>query len=282
MTSIGEDRARSYLADAIGANVIALWHALERCDELGIRAFRINSQMLPLATHPRWGYHLTELPGGEALELGFRKAATLAARLDIALSVHPDQYNVLNSVVPAVVDSTIKEIEHQALFCEMVGATTICVHGGSKAGGLVDAQQRLRQGIERLSDRARSRLALENDDRSYTVSDLSPVCRDMCVPLIYDVHHHRCNGDGLSEEEATRMALESWLLRSGPPWFHISSPRSGWNGGDPRPHSEFINERDIPECWSGLDAVVDVEAKAKESAVVSLYELRGRAVRTAS
>ena len=52
----------------------------------------------------------------------------------------------------------------------------------------------------------RSRLTLENDDKVYTPADLLPVCTEMKVPLVYDVHHHRCLPDGLSVEAATEKA----------------------------------------------------------------------------
>ena len=52
-----------------------------------------------------------------------------------------------------------------------------------------------------LPENVRSRLTLENDDVSYTVSDLLPVCEKLSIPLVYDVHHHRCKPDGLSVEK---------------------------------------------------------------------------------
>lgn len=74
------------------------------------------------------------------------------------------------------------------------------------ARALVLAVDRLRRSLARLNQRARARIALENDDRVYTVLDLLPLCREEGIPLVYDVHHHRCNPDGLSVEEATVAA----------------------------------------------------------------------------
>jgi UV DNA damage endonuclease len=68
---------------------------------------------------------------------------------------------------------------------------------------------RLWRGIERLSPRARARLALENDDRVFSVADLAPVCGATGVPLVYDVHHHRCHPDGLTVEQATELAVDT-------------------------------------------------------------------------
>jgi UV DNA damage repair endonuclease len=120
---------------------------------------------------------------------------------------------------------------------------------------------------------------LENDDRVYTVEDLLPVCERLEVPLVYDVHHHRCNPDRLSIERATELAAETFDGRE--PWAHLSSPALGWNGADPRPHADSICPRDVPACWLGRTLTIDVEAKAKERAVLRLRRWLNRATREA-
>lgn len=136
----------------------------------------------------------------------------------------------------------------------------------------------LARGVDRLSGRARERLALENDDRMFAPADLLPLCERQGIPFVYDVHHHRCNGDGLSERAVTTRAVASWGGRQ--PHFHISSPRAGWQGGDPRPHADYIDPADVPKPWVTMDLTVDVEAKAKERAVVALMaQLSARAPR---
>ena len=119
-----------------------------------------------------------------------------------------------------------------------------------------------------MSPRARERIALENDDRVDTGLDLLPLCREEGIPLVYDVHHHRCHPDVLCVEEATAAAAETWGRRE--PRAHLSTPRDGWRGDDPRRHADFIRPRDVPACWIGERMTVDVEAKAKELAVLRL------------
>ena len=114
---------------------------------------------------------------------------------------------------------------------------------------------------------AQGRLTVENDDKLFTPADLLPVCRATGIPLVYDVHHHRCNRDGLSVEQATEQAIGTWDRE---PLFHISSPINGWNGSRPRSHHDFIDLTDFPDCWLNLDVTVEVEAKAKEVAVLKL------------
>ena len=260
---------RSYLAAIARANAQALHDAVDRCVELGIGAFRINSQILPLATHPASGYRLADLDDDGSITTAFRVAGERARAADIRLSFHPDQFVVLNSEQERVVLSSVTEMQLQGDVAELVGADVLTLHGGGAAGGIPAALERLERGIERLSPAARSRLALENDDRSYTPEALLPLCERLGVPLVYDVHHHRCNPDSLDVEAATVRSVASWGSRE--PYFHISSPRAGWDG-DARPHADYVSPADFPQSWRELRVTIDVEAKAKERAVLALRD----------
>jgi UV DNA damage endonuclease len=108
----------------------------------------------------------------------------------------------------------------------------------------------------------------------FTVRDLHAFCLRTNVPLVYDVHHHRCNPDGYDIGTATLLAIETWEGRE--PWMHISSAREGRQAPNPRPHADFIDPIDFPSEWMNHTFTVDVEAKAKDDAVL---ELRARLAR---
>lgn len=264
-----DDRAH-YIADVVGSNAIALLHAIERCAELGIGAFRVTSQLVPLATHPWVGFRVHDLPNAAAIVGAFAAARHLARIRDIRLSFHPDQFVVLGSARPEVVDASLREMDHHGEIAALVGADTICLHGGGMVGGADAAGARLVDGIARLGDAARMRLALENDDRVWTPAALLPLCERAGVPFIYDVHHHRCLPDGVGIADVTRAAVATWAGTGREPWFHLSSPRDGWGTRDARPHADFIDPADIPREWAGLQVTIDVEAKAKERAIAAL------------
>jgi UV DNA damage endonuclease len=166
-----------------------------------------------------------------------------------------------------VVEASIRELEYQAEVAEWVGADVVNVHGGGAFGDKQKALADFARSLDRLSSRARSRVTVENDDKIFTPADLLPVCRATGIPLVYDVHHHRCNQDGLSEEAATEQAIVTWNRE---PLFHISSPIEGWDGPKPERHHDFIDVKDFPSCWHDLELTVEVEAKAKEVAVLKL------------
>ncbi len=225
---------REYLAGIAQDNAAALLASVGECRRLGIGAFRINSGILPLSTHPASGYRLPGIDPDGTTEALFREAGEAARAADLRLSFHPDQFVVLNSEREAVVASSVSELEYQAAVAELV----------------------------------RVRAALENDDRQYAPADLLPLCRRLGIPLVYDVHHHRCRPDGLSVEEATLAAAETWNGRE--PYSHISSPRDGWDAANPRPHADYVDLADWPDAWRGVRMTVDVEAKDKERAVTAL------------
>jgi UV DNA damage endonuclease len=141
------------------------------------------------------------------------------------------------------------------------------IHGGGAYGDKPRALSIFVKNLGLLSERARRLLTVENDDKTYTPADLLPLCRAEGIPLVYDVHHHRCHPDGLSVEEATEAAVATWNRE---PLFHISSPIQGWAGPTPERHHDFIDPADFPDCWRGRPITVEVEAKAKELAVLKL------------
>ena len=274
ISSLEPAHGRAYLVGILRDNADALVTAVQHCSDIGIRAFRINSQILPLATHPVSGYRLSDIDDHGDIRTRFQAAKILAAELDIRLSFHPDQFVVLNSERGHVVEASVEEMRVQGEVAVMVGADVLTLHAGSAAGGIAASLERLERGIDALSPDARVRLALENDDRRFTPASLLPLCERLAVPLVYDVHHHRCNPDTLTIAEATELAASTWRDRE--PHFHISSPREGWGDGDTRPHADYVMPDDFPDAWRGQRMTIDVEAKAKERAVLALREALSR------
>lgn len=250
-------------------NADALLAALRFCDSNGIGCFRVNSQILPLKTHPVVGYTVEELPGADLILERFRLCGSFAREKALRVCFHPDQFVVLNSPRQEVVEASVRELEYQAEVSEWVGSDVVNIHGGGSYGDKAKALETFARNLGLLSDRARSRLTVENDDKTYTPTDLLPVCKAEGIPLVYDVHHHRCCRDGLTDAEATEAAVSTWDRE---PLFHISSPIEGWEGPGPSRHSDFIDIKDFPACWLGMDLTVEVEAKAKELAVIQLAQ----------
>ncbi len=257
------------LSDICLENSLNLQAALEYCHRNQIGDFRINSQILPLKSHPVVGYEVKDLNDGEQIIKNFKACGHFCRKNNIRTTFHPDQFIVLSSPNPEVVQRSVLDLNYQAQVAQWVKSDVINIHGGGVYGDKPSALDRLRHQIDMLPDAVRDRLTIENDDRSYSPEDLIPLCQDMGIPLVYDVHHHRCLTDSLTIQKASELAVKTWNRE---PVFHISSPIHGWGKTDIRKHHDYIHINDFPDVWLDYDLTVEVEAKAKELAVFKLME----------
>ncbi|HRW58546.1 MAG TPA: UV DNA damage repair endonuclease UvsE [Chlamydiales bacterium] len=256
---------KEYLSEIILDNIANLKKAIQFCFENKIGCFRITSRFFPLMTHPEAGYELSDLPAFSKIEKELSDIKQFAKAKGVRLTLHPDQFVVLNSKNKEVVVNSIKELQYHASLADYVGADVINIHGGGVYGDKRAALKRLEETICQLKPEVRKLLTLENDDRSFTPYDLLPLCEKLKIPLVYDVHHHRCLKDSLSIQEATEKALKTWNRE---PLFHLSSPKEGWNQKNIKNHSDYIDIEDFPKSWLHIpELTVEIEAKLKELAV---------------
>ena len=119
--------------------------------------------------------------------------------------------------------------------------------------------------ISQLPEAIRSRLALENDEYSYSALEILEVCRAARVPMVFDAHHHVVHEKLASYEHPSiarmlRAARETWPV---PEWqlVHISNGREHFND---RNHSDLIAV--MPSAYRKAPWI-EVEAKLKELAI---------------
>lgn len=269
ITRFDREHQLKLLSATILENCTALLDALLLCHAENIGCFRVNSRFFPLKTHPDVHYQLSDLPDFEKITEQLRKARLYARQQDIRLTFHPDQFILLSSPKNDVVKNSIVDLLYHDELAEMIGADVITIHAGGGYDDKRSSLARLKDTILKLPETLRRRLALENDDRTYSPEELLPLCQDIGVPLVYDVHHHRCLADRLSVEEATELALATWNRE---PLFHLSSPKHGWQSENKRAHHDMINPADFPGSWRSLSITVEIEAKAKELAIRKLQK----------
>ena len=86
---------------------------------------------------------------------------------------------------------------------------------GGRRGGR--RPTRFEAGFGRLSEAARRRLVIENDDRTYSLADVLPLARRLGVPVVWDILHHHCHDpEGIPDREALELALATWPRRCAP------------------------------------------------------------------
>ena len=201
----------------------AIFDYLDRND---LRMYRMASGLAPYATHPdlpQFHRQLAEC----ADELGAIGAR--ANELGIRLSFHPGQFCVLNSEREEVVVATLRDLELHAAVLDLMdqpAEAVVVLHVGARGDDPAAAADRFVAGFERLSERARSRLVLENDDRLFGLGDVLRLSSRTGLRVVWDAHHHAClNPERIPEREALRLALGTWP-RGVVPKLHYSSPKT--------------------------------------------------------
>lgn len=250
----------------VGENVADLKTILRWNAEHGVGLFRMGQNLIPFASHPAFPYDW-EAEHGEDL----REAGELARDLGIRLSMHPGQYIHPGSPKPEVVERSMTELHYVARVFDILGASdgVAVLHMG---GAYADRPESAARFVRSLTSETRvlRYLALENDERVWTVAEVVRTARALGIPAIADAFHHDLNPGGLTLREALDLSLPTWEPRGVRPKLHLSSQDPAKQAGA---HAYSVDARDwetLVEALEGREADVMVEAKGKEYALAPL------------
>lgn len=151
------------------------------------------------------------------------------------------------------------------------------LHLGGVFGDKEATLQRFRENYLKLPDGVKKRLVLENDDVSWSVHDLLPVCEELNIPMVLDFHHNNIIFDADKMREGTKDIIDlfpriiaTWRRKDITPKMHYSEPTAAAiTGRQRRKHSPRVAT--LPPCPPDMDLMI--EAKDKEQAVFELMRV---------
>jgi UV DNA damage endonuclease len=252
-------------ANLIGLSEILRWNVAQH-----IEIFRISSTIIPLASHPT-----TQWPWLRKLGREISRIGDYVEEHKLRLSMHPGQYTVLNSSSENVVAAAMAELAYHARFLEALGLSQehkIVLHVGGVYGDRDTSLQRFRDNFCLLPSKVKSRLVLENDERSYNVEDVLALCESLDIPMVFDYLHHRANHIHPLRRGSLDRVYATWSVRDGRPKLHFSTQKPRARIGA---HADMINSTEFIRFLKTLpqrDADVMLEAKRKDRALLKLRE----------
>ena len=270
------ERGLPYVSELALQNVKDLENIVKWNEEMGIKLFRMSSDIFPWVTY----YDFTDLPDYPMIDVYLKNIGALADKYGQRLTFHPSHFNALGSPNPVVVEKTIKELNAHSKIMDLMGLSAtvynkINIH---IAGAYGDKQATLDRWISnyyKLDSNTQMRLTVENDDKEnmYSVKELYKGISEECgVPIVFDYYHHKFCTGGLTEQEALELAAKTWP-KDIVPCTHYSESRRKEHLDESikaQAHSDRIV--DAIQTY-GLDIDVVVEAKHKELAVLNYYKL---------
>ncbi len=266
--ALERNSAERIVADRTLNNVYVTRKTLEFCGQRGWN-YRISSGMMPLETLPDANLLLENTYNFSKIKQEFDLAAAVIKKYNIRCSTHPDQFVVPASANSAVVKKSIEELEMHGKMMDYFGLprsydAPINIHMNCYKGNVKDIALRFIDVYNSLSEKVRSRLVLENEDKpnSWKVQELYDyVYQNTGIPITYDNLHYRCNTGKLTATEAVNLAISTWGKHR--PLFHFSD--NDLNNSNPRAHADYV--REIPAEYQNLDVDFEFEFKGKDYAI---------------
>lgn len=263
---------RARLARVAKSNIENTLRILKYNNAFDIKVYRLTSRLIPLATH-------NELLGWDySREFGFqlKQLGDYVKSEGFRVSAHPDHFTILNPVKKEVLEASIRDLDYHVNLFEAMGLEDyrykLVLHVGGLYGDKHSAVERFKANFKELPDRIRKRIILENDDKSFTAADVLDICRELGIPMVLDVHHHRCINGGERLEDLLPHIYGTWAGQPDVPKFHFSSPKSS---KEFRSHADYIDAAAFMEFLNiakdfGEDIDIMLEAKMKDNALAGL------------
>jgi len=283
------------LIEVAKRNIVNTHNLVKRVASLepGLRMVRLTSDMLSFYTMDEFKYFWQRQDVQDSLARWFAPIGETARANDVRLSFHPDQFVVLASDRPEVVNKSIEEFEYHVDMARWMGYgkqfqdIKINVHISGRQGP--DGIKRV---MSRLSPEARNAITIENEEMSWGLDSTLELAGHL--GLVLDIHHHWIKtGEYIQpNDDRIKRVIDSWCgVR---PAMHFSVSRedgviecntterhdlqrlmeSGYNKQKLRAHSDyFYNDamnRWAYEHWQWADIMC--ESKAKNLASVRLFD----------
>ncbi|TDZ13766.1 UV-damage endonuclease [Colletotrichum orbiculare MAFF 240422] len=270
------ERGQRYVQELGLANARDVPKMLRWNDKYGIKFMRLSSEMFPFASHEEYGYRLGPFAADVLAEAG-----RVAAELGHRLTTHPGQFTQIGSPRKEVITAAIRDLEYHDELLTLLRLpeqqnkdAVMILHMGGTYGDKAATLDRFRTVYATLPPSIKQRLVLENDDVSWSVHDLLPICEELNIPLVLDFHHHNIIFDEKELREGTEDITKvfdrihaTWSRKGIRQKMHYSESCPGAvTPRDRRKHSPRV--RTLPPCPPDMDLMI--EAKDKEQAVFEL------------
>lgn len=262
------------LGNRILNNMMVTGEAIKFCYQNNY-TYRLSSDLFPLITYEKAKIRLEDLPNYLQISDAILNIKNYIQNYPVRLSSHPSEFNVLATEKKDALSRTINELNFTGWFLTQLGCSLdynnpINIHINNSRGNFDDIAKRFVDNLGLLTNDARSRIVVENDDKTKCWSvrkllkHLYPI---MMAPITFDYLHHKCHPDDFIEKDAFSLCYDSW--RGYRPLFHYSESREGKN---PRAHADYV--KNFPDTYGFEDIDIDFEFKMKDKAFVKPFQSR--------
>jgi UV DNA damage endonuclease len=233
-----------------------------------IKVYRLSSDSFPWLTE----YKIEELPNFDKIKNLLNGIGKIIIKNNLRISYHPGPFNVLGSLNNDVVNKTIHELNFTSSILDYMNLEQstyypINIHINNTKPTHIEASERFCNNFYLLSESAKKRLTVENDDglNQYSAKMLYDlIYQKIKIPIVFDFHHYLYGPQDQLMEDALKLSLSTWTTK---PMTHMSSSKLlEQQNVKQTAHADFIYEK-IP-YFDKYEFDCEIEAKSKDKAVL--------------
>ena len=268
-------RLKSYseerLIETVENNLGCLIKILRFNVKHNILFFRITSDLIPFASHS-----ICQFNWQQYFEKRFNSIGDFIRNHSMRISMHPDQFTLINPVDNRVFENSVRELTYHAEVLDLMKLDTsakIQIHVGGVYGDKGKSMKRFVERFEKLDEIIKRRLVIENDERRHGLEDCLQISAETGIPVLFDVLHHEVNNSGETMIEAFQLFTRTWKEKDGLPMVDYGSQQEGSLKGKHRKSISSERFRNFLEETKPFDFDIMLEIKDKEKSALKAIEI---------
>lgn len=263
--------SESNLIEKVNNNLDCLSKILEYNLDNDLLFFRISSDLIPFASHPVCKFNWQDYFKERFIEIGH-----FIIKNEIRISMHPDQFVLINSNKEEVIKRSIEDLKWHCEVLDLMRldeTAKVQIHVGGAYGDKKSAIDRFIENYGKLPRFIKKRLVIENDDKLYSLKDCLSVSKKTGAPIVFDSFHHSCLNNGELLSEAIRLSKKTWKNKDGILMTDYSSQAPNERLGKHAAHIDMKNFSKYIRETRGSDFDIMLEIKDKENSALKAIDL---------
>ncbi|WP_414469774.1 UV DNA damage repair endonuclease UvsE [Methanobacterium sp. ACI-7] len=233
--------------------------------------FRITSRLIPFASHPIMDFNWKDYFKDE-----FKQISNFIHENDIRISMHPGQFVVVNTKDLEVFERGVNELKYHVKVLDLLkldSTSKMQVHVGGVYGDKEKSMERFIERYKGLNKDIKRRLVIENDEKSYNISECLEISEATKIPVLFDYFHHEINNDGNELHGCFENFTKTWKKKDGLPLVDYSSQKPD------RPNGTHIESIDLDHFrmflkeTKNFDFDIMLEIKDKETSALKAVKV---------
>lgn len=268
-------RLKSYsqerLINTVENNLYCLKKILQYNIENNILFFRITSDLIPFASHK-----ICDFGWQDFFKEKFEEIGKIILKNNIRISMHPDQFIVINSNNNDVVNRSISELEYHSQILDLMNLkynAKIQLHIGGAYSDKNKSIERFIYTFDKLDDSIKKRLVIENDDHIYNLNDCLSLSKRIDIPILFDYFHHIIFNNDEKVDYCLKIISKTWDEKDGIPMIDYSSQKNDKKIGTHADTIDIIDFQNFIEKTKPYDFDIMLEIKDKEKSAIKAIDI---------